>query len=237
MTVGWTGAFAGLANWPPDHAGQGWSNFVSAAATLFTRERDGDFMASGLWRELGGNLNFFLAESRQQIWQDDFVGSVAGAVDPTYVHIVNDWTSPNAVYAVTVPIPLIPNIVRGPDAPPRLKVKIRHRRNGGAAAGKIARVYGVSSLPAALTQWTGLGANTGDIAAPAAYPADPGWSAEYDLTPDVIWQTWRHPELVAGEGAQEVRVPWTVLVIAGVGDGVNGPLVAAIQVREEVVAA
>lgn len=236
MAAGYTGPFAGLTNWPPDHAGQEWSNFVSAAATLFTRYRDGDFMASGLWRELGGNLNVHLARSRRMIWQDDFVGPTAGSVDPTYVHTVADWTSVNAVYAVTVPIPLCCNLQRGPAAPPRLKVKVRCRRDGGASNTPV-RVYGVRSLGEALGGWDGTGANTGDIAAGAAYPADPGYSSEADLDPDVTWTEWRHPEIVAGEGEFVVRVPWTVLVLAGYGTGANGPLIARVQVREEAVAA
>ena len=240
MTIGWAGAFDGLTNWPPDHTSQGWSNYVSAVAALFTRYRDGDFLASALWRELAGNLNFHLAQSRQHVWMDDFVASTAGATDPTYVHTANDWTTTDAIYCITPPIPLIPNVLRGPESAPRLACKARARRNGGASNTTV-RVYSVNAFAGATRGWTGVAdplhvSHTADITAGNGYPADPGYSSEETLEPCVWWTEWRHPALAAGEGEIVIRVPWTILVLAGAGTGANGPLIASVQVREEVVA-
>ena len=64
------------------------------------------------------------------------------------------------------------------------------------------------------------------------YPADPGWSAEDTITaPGFSWNTYAFP---VASGLRDIEVMETVIIVAGIGDGAgNGPLIRAIQVREE----
>ncbi len=235
MTIRWTGPFndAGL---PAGQRIAGWSEHTSAADTLKARYRDGDPASAFIWREMWGNQNFQYATSARTVWVDEFVEKTYGAVDPTKCNTSNLYAMA-AVYAVTPPLILLPNALRGDVTPPRLRVKVRARRSAGAGS-CIVRVYasrsnaqGLSAFPdyaqaapvSEYVSWT-LASNT--------YPADPGWSSELIITrPGVEYEDLTFP---AAAVLGDVRVMQTTLVLAGWGDGAgNGPFVAAIQVREE----
>lgn len=236
MAITWTGPFGGLGG----GGFTGWSNNATGAGTLHTRYRDGDPESSFAWREMAGNLNLHLASSRRLVCSQRF-NSTTGA-DPPKSNTGNDWTSRDAIYTVLGPIILTPNARRGMDQPPRLTVRVRARRTGGAANHHV-RLYAVGSELDCIHGWpfTGArGAGYVDFTISAGtYPAG-GFSAEGTLTipsDPVGWywarQAWDHLA-VSTIGQQTVEVMTTHLVLAAVGDGAgNGTYVAALEVWEE----
>ena len=246
MTIRWTGPWNDT-DLPVGQRISGWSESTTGGAagppatvTLKTRWRDGDPMSAFAWREMYGNVNYQYAQSRRVVWVDQFNEKATGSVDPTKVNNNATWGAMDSIYAVTPPLILTPNAMRGDYAPPQLQVKIRARRTAGAANTYV-RVYAVSSL-AQISGWVDYA-----TAAPSAsrvqrtiddnaYKVLPGWSdnpsAEQTIIkPEFAWNTYSFPNNDLGD----ITVMETMFVIAGIGDGAgNGPLVAAIQVREEV---
>src|SRR5688500_2890926 len=90
--------------------------------------------------EAYGNCNVQIANSRRALVQASW--SQPTSVDPTKSYTGTDWTSRTAIYAIIGPVPLTPNAVRGADSPPRLSVRVRARRTGGAGT-HVVRVYAV----------------------------------------------------------------------------------------------
>lgn len=245
MSVQWGGPFAGLAG----GGFSGWSNHVTGAGALHTRYRDGDPQSAFAWREMVGNANVQLATSRRLLWADTFHS--ATSADPTKSNTATDWTARAAIYAVAGPFVLTPNARRGQGAPPRLSVRVRARRTGGASAHHV-RVYAVGTLAGCCRDWArqaGQGADGQGYrdfsVASGSYPASPGMAAAAELVvphDDVgvfcSPTSWRHPASTALSGlgidGEDVDVLVTYLVLAAIGDGAgNGTLVAAVQVHEE----
>lgn len=258
MTVRWTGAFASLTNWPPDHAGQGWSNLVTNATTLLTGVAvDGDHMSAALWMERYGNVNFLYAQSRRLLWQDTFIGTGVNDTDPEdqsgaagYTNAGNVFTSINCVYGISAPVTLTPNARRGPARPGLLSCQIRARRSGGAGDHKV-RIYAVPGWHV-LRDWGDLGSTCPYVewtmtagGAGTNYPATPGWntnpSTQQDLDPNSVsggsrgwaWRKDTHPVWAAGDPIP-IRFPQCSFVVAGAGDGGSGPYIAAVEIWEEV---
>ncbi len=239
MTIRWSGAFADA----PIPAGQritGWIEGPTGAGTLKTRYRDGDPAASALWMELYGNSNHQYAQSRRTVWVDQWTQKTAGSADPAKRHDTADFTEMEAIYAITPPMILLPNVRRGDLAAPRLSVKIAARRSGGGDS--FVRVYAAPSLTEGVDSW-----GVYSTAAPTtqyvewtinntAWETDPGWSNdpsdEQTITvPGFTWASYAFPE---GADLRDVLVMETVFIVAGIGDGAgNGPLISAIQIREE----
>lgn len=235
MAVIWTGPWS-TADVPAGQRFTGWSNHTTGNTTFKNRYRDGDPVSAAMWRELAGNLNYNYAQSRRLIWEDSFIGTGVASADPTKVNIGNDWTARAAIYAVAGPFVMTPNAIRGDEEPPRLVCRVRARRNGGAASLGV-RIYSVSTFNSFLGGWAQVdGASSGPTRAAwtiasNSYPGSPGWSAEATITaPKYARQIWSHP---LAAGLPDVEVMATYLAIAGIGDTVNGPLVAAVQVWEE----
>jgi hypothetical protein len=244
VTVQWGGPFAGLAG----GGFAGWSNQATGAGTLHTRYRDGDPQSSFAWREMAGNVNYQLATSRRLIWADTFHS--ATAADPSKSYTGTDWTALDAVYAIAGPFVLTPNARRGQGAPPRLSCRVRARTTAGADTHHV-RIYAVGTLAGCARDWerqAGQGADGQGYrdfsVASATYPASPGWSSAAELVvphDDVGLHcspaTWAHPASTALSGigidGADVDVLLTYLVLAAIGDGVDGTYVAAVQVHEE----
>lgn len=231
----WTGPWS-TADIPAGQRFTGWSNHTTGNTTFKNRYRDGDPVSAAMWRELSGNLNYNYAQSRRLIWEDSFIGSGVTATDPTKVNIANDWTARAAIYAVAGPFIATPNVLRGDWTPPQMICRVRARRNGGASNLTV-RIYSVTSFGAVLGGWqfvSGASAAADRASwtiASNSYPGSPGWSAEATITaPKTTRVTLEHPNAA---GLPDVDALLTWLVIAGIGDNVNGPLVAAVQVWEE----
>ena len=245
MTVQWTGPFAGLAG----GGFTGWSNHVTGAGALHTRYSDGDPESSFVWREMEGNVNYYLAQSRRLLWADTFHG--ATSADPTKSYTGTDWTAIASVYVVAGPFVLTPNARRGQGVPPRLSCRVRARRIAGAGTHHV-RIYAVGSLSGCCRDWArqagqgvdGSGFRNFEIAS-STYPGSPGWSAAAELIVphDEVGvycspETRRHPASTALSGvgidAADDDELVTFLVLAAIGDGAgNGTYVAAVQVHEE----
>lgn len=244
MAIVWTGPFAGLAG----GGFSGWSNHVTGAAALHTRYRDGDPASSFVWREMAGNCNHYLASHRRIVWMDAFHGPASA--DPSKSYTGTSWAADDAIYAIGGPFILTPNAIRGQNVPPRLSIKVRARRTGGAASHYV-RVYAVGTLADCVTNWdrtSALGSD-GDgyrqfTISSGTYPAT-SWSAAATLTVphDPLGQfcvrsVWNHPASTALSGvgidASDEEITSCFLVLAAIGDGAgNGTYVAAIQAYEE----
>ena len=233
MTASYLGPYSGVTN-----GAAGWANHCTGAGTFKPRYDDGDPVASLLWREFAGNVNFQLAQSAREVWTDAFVGSGAAATDPTYVNIATAWDVA-AVYAFTPAIIVTPNARRGPGHPPRLACRVRARTNGAGTA--TVRVYSVATF-AEVQAFDGTNTKrTTDIAVTSAtYPSDAnegflptgGNGNAVSLTLATSRLALVHPVYGADlEVGMDVLV--THLILAGIGDAANGPLVAAIEVFEE----
>lgn len=245
MTVLWTGAFSST-SLPAGQRITGWVEGTTGAGTLKNRYRDGDPAAAALWFEMYGNSNYQYAQSARTLWVDQFTPKAAGSVDPAKEYETADWTEMGAIYAVTPPLILLPNVRRGDVSPPRLRCRVSARRAAGAADVKV-RLYAAPTLAEGVDAWEAF-----STAAPTAsrvewsiesntYPADPGWNqtnpgtdatTEQTITaPGYSWASYAFP---AAAGVRDIMVMETVLILAGYGDGAgNGPLIRAIQVREE----
>lgn len=261
MTVRWTGAFDGLPNWPPDHAGQGWSNIVSGAAALHARTADdGNYMGSAIWSERYGNCNFILAQSRRLLFMDTFIGTGVNDTAPETnggaAGYTNQFDTANSggaidVYGITPSIRLMPNTRRGVDQPARVEIQVSAWKSAIGGADHKVRIYAVPSW----NVLAGWGVNNVLPRYPyvewtlnsATPPATPGWSTSpatqqsldiatgLDL-PGWEWRNADHDEVVAGEGAIDVRYMACHFVIAGYGNGAAGPYIAALEIWEEAVA-
>lgn len=236
MTIRWTGPFNG-SELPVGQRIAGWSEGTTGGGTLKNRYRDGDPAAAVLWAEMYGNLNYQYAQSRRTLYTDTYVPKATGSADPSKVNTNTSWSSLVAIYLVTPPLILLPNVRRGDMAPPRLNVKVSARRDGGATNCTV-RVYTAASLAEGVDGWERWSVNapasafTSFTISSNSYPADPGWSAEGTITsPAFSWSTYAFP--VAAD-LRDMMVMETVLIVAAIGSGAgNGPRIRAVQVREE----
>lgn len=242
MAIGVSGPFSGLVN-----GLAGWSNHATGAGAFKLRYDDGDPVASMIWREMAGNVNYQLGQSRRLVWGDSFIGTAVGSTDPTYVNAGTDWGALAAIYAWTPALIVCSSARRGAGRPPRLHVRVRARKNGASASNAIVRVYSVATFSEVRDDWDGSNnpKRTSDLTVSStAYPldADEGWlpagGVGNALTLDlaVHRRNLVHPAFGA-DLEVGIEVMTTHLVVAGRGAGGPGPLVAAVEVWEEVPAA
>lgn len=239
MTIRWTGPFAS-SDIPAGQRITGWSEYTTGVDALKARYRDGDPVATVLWREMYGNVNVYYNGTRQRLWTDVFITTSAG--DPTKSNTGYSWNDPVCLYAITPRIILHPNAYRGAARAPQLSVKVRARKDGAAnVAAATVRVYTVDLLSNAVQNWEAWGITQVDSYAAfqvssTSYPtaATGGWSSSAAIQNPTFFQEEISYQDPNDNSIITENVYTTHFLIAGIGNNFgDGVFVAAIQIWEE----
>ena len=241
MTIRWNGPWSTTDITAVGQRYDGWSNMASGAGALKTRHDDGDPVSAAQWREMYGNLAYHYDQSRRMLWDDVFI--TGAGTDPTKQATAADFDDIDSIYTLTPALELTPNYIRGRLLPPRLKCKVRAKREFEfevpPEAHALVRIYAIPRL-GTLLNWNLIhdgpaawlaGSYCEFTITATGYPATPGWSSEETIEVPAFETGTLTFEL--NQQMTDVTVWTTHLVLCGIGVGCHGPLIAAVQVWEE----